>query len=141
MAESTIWWVLAGVAVAAELVTGTFYLLMFAVGLASAAIAAHLGASSTVQLLVAAAIGGGAVAVWHLVRARRPRELPAGSNPDVNLDVGGTVQVDSWNADGTATVKYRGAQWTVVHSSGAPQSTGSHRVKEVVGSRLMVEKI
>ena len=30
MSESTIWWLLAGVAVAVELATGTFYLLMVA---------------------------------------------------------------------------------------------------------------
>ncbi|MFZ2989079.1 NfeD family protein, partial [Ideonella sp.] len=30
MADSTIWWLLAGGAVALELVTGTFYLLMLA---------------------------------------------------------------------------------------------------------------
>ena len=59
MAESTIWWIIAGAIVAAELVTGTFYLLMLAIGMAAAAIAAHLGAGMTVQLLVAAAIGGG----------------------------------------------------------------------------------
>ena len=41
MAESTIWWLMAGSAVAVELVTGTFYLLMLAIGLASAALAAH----------------------------------------------------------------------------------------------------
>ena len=33
MAEPTIWWMLAGAAVALELLTGTFYLLMFALGL------------------------------------------------------------------------------------------------------------
>jgi len=32
IAASTFWWVLAGVAVAVELATGTFYLLMFALG-------------------------------------------------------------------------------------------------------------
>ena len=42
MEESTIWWLLAGVAVVTELLTGTFYLLMLAVGLAAAALAAHL---------------------------------------------------------------------------------------------------
>jgi membrane protein implicated in regulation of membrane protease activity len=31
MADSSIWWLLTGAAVAVELVTGTFYLLMFAV--------------------------------------------------------------------------------------------------------------
>ena len=39
MAESTIWWLLAGVAIGLELVTGTFYLLMVGIGLAAGAIA------------------------------------------------------------------------------------------------------
>ena len=41
MDESTFWWLFAGLAVAAELMTGTFYLLMLAVGLAGAALAAR----------------------------------------------------------------------------------------------------
>ena len=43
MAESTIWWLLAGTAVGIELVTGTLYLLMLSIGLGAAALAAHLG--------------------------------------------------------------------------------------------------
>ena len=43
MEQSTIWWLAAGIVVAAELLTGSFYLLMLALGLAAAAIAAHLG--------------------------------------------------------------------------------------------------
>jgi len=141
MAESTIWWIIAGVTVAAELVTGTFYLLLLAVGLAAAAIAAHLGASLTVQLIVAAAIGGGAVVGWYFVRGKRPSEAPAAANRDVNMDVGETVHVAAWNADGTATVKYRGAQWTVVQRGGGSPQTGPHRVAEVVGNRLVVATI
>jgi membrane protein implicated in regulation of membrane protease activity len=38
---TTVWWVLAGLAVALELATGTFYLLMLALGMAAGAIAAH----------------------------------------------------------------------------------------------------
>ena len=53
MAESTIWWLLAGSAVAIELVTGTFYLLMLAFGLAAAALAAHAGAPLVVQIVTA----------------------------------------------------------------------------------------
>ena len=41
MEESTIWWLLAGGMVVAELITGTFYLLMVALGLAAAAPVAH----------------------------------------------------------------------------------------------------
>ena len=71
----------------------------------------------------------------------RPPAAPAGSNPDVNLDVGEIVHIDHWQADGTASVKYRGANWTVVHRSGNTPSTGAHRVVEVIGSRLLVDKI
>ena len=141
MAESTLWWLSAGVAVVVELLTGTFYLLMVGVGLVAAAVAAHLGASVVVQLLVAALVGGGAVYGWHVRQGRRPAAPAAGANRDVNLDIGETVHVEAWNPDGTATVKYRGANWTVVHRSGNTPSTGAHRVAEVVGSRLLVDKI
>ena len=140
MTDSTLWWLMAGIAIAAELLTGTFYLLMLAIGLVSAALAAHAGASMAIQLVVAAAVGGGAVTAWHLVRPRQPAG-PASANRDVNLDIGETVQVDTWNADGTASVKYRGANWTVVPVPGTVQTTGPHRVREVIGSRLVVEKI
>ncbi|MEO7639874.1 MAG: NfeD family protein [Ramlibacter sp.] len=141
MAESTIWWLLTGAAVAVELISGTFYLLMLAIGLAAAALAAHAGASMTVQLLAAAAIGGGAVLAWHLVRRRQGPGPKVSANPDVNMDVGESVHVEGWNSDGTATVKYRGAAWTVVPAPGSIQSTGLHRIREVIGSQLVVEKI
>jgi membrane protein implicated in regulation of membrane protease activity len=141
LGESTIWWLLTGAAVAVELLTGTFYLLMLAIGLAAGAIAAHAGASLTVQLITAAAVGGGAVAAWHLQRGKRPGEPDAAANRDVNLDIGEVVQVDAWDADGTASVKYRGANWTVVALAGAVHGTGPHRVREVIGNRLVVEKI
>jgi membrane protein implicated in regulation of membrane protease activity len=141
MAESTIWWLMAGSAVAVELVTGTFYLLMLAIGLASAALAAHLGASITFQFLSAAVVGGAAIVGWHLLRGRRPQGPGSAANPDLHLDVGETVQVDHWQADGTASVHYRGANWTVFHRPGVMPAPGVHRVAEVVGSRLMVDRV
>jgi membrane protein implicated in regulation of membrane protease activity len=140
VAESTIWWLLTGAAVGIELLTGTFYLLMLAVGLAAGALAAHVGLATPVQLVVAAVVGGGAVTAWHLLRPKQPA-ISSGANRDINLDIGETVHVDAWNGDGTASVKYRGANWTVVPISGTVQGTGAHRVREVVGSRLVVEKI
>lgn len=140
MTESTIWWLLAGSAIVVELLTGTFYLLMLAVGLVAAALSAHAGASLTVQLVVAAAMGGGSVVVWYRVRRREPLDAKASANRDVNMDIGETVHVDAWNADGTATVKYRGANWTAIHAEGALLSTGTHRIVEIQGSHLIIEK-
>lgn len=140
MADSTLWWLLAGVCVAVELATGTFYLLMLAIGFAAAAIAAYFGASLTTEVVVAAAVGGGAVAAWHVVRSRRPPGLPASANPDMNMDIGETLSVDHWNPDGTASVSYRGARWTVMRRDNAPPSAGLHKVVAVVGNRLMVDK-
>ena len=141
MATTTVWWVLAGLAVGLELVSGTFYLLMLALGLAAGALAAHAGLSWALQFIVAAAVGGGAVIAWRAYRQRQPAPAPASANRDVNLDIGETVQVAAWNADGSATVKYRGAQWSVEHLPGADPVAGTHRIVEVVGNRLIVDKL
>jgi len=141
MAESTLWWLLAGGAIVAELVTGTFYLLMLALGFAAAAVAAYAGGSTVLQTLVASVVGGGAVVLWNRVRSNHPKNLPASANPDVNLDIGETVQVEAWNNDGTAQVHYRGANWTVLHRPGNVPAAGLHRVVEMVGNRLLVDKV
>jgi membrane protein implicated in regulation of membrane protease activity len=142
MAQSTLWWLLAGAAVGVELMTGTFYLLMFAVGLAAAALAAHFGLAVTVQIVIAAFVGAGSVVAWHRYKQAQPAAAPANANRDVNLDIGATVQVETWQADGTATVKYRGANWTIAMAdSTLALLAGPHRVVEVVGSRLIVARI
>ncbi len=140
MSEPTLWWLLAGALVAAELLIGTFYLLMLALGAVAAAIAAHAGVNLTTQLVLAAAVGGGAVVAWHWKRTRQSTEPPAQANPNVSLDIGETVQISAWNADGTAGVQYRGAHWTVIHRQGVIPTPGPHRVAELVGNRLLVDK-
>jgi len=143
MASSTIWWLLTGAAVVLELVsgTGTVYLLLIGGGFAAAALAAHMGAALGTQFIVAAAVSVAAVILWHAIRRKRPPGPPTSANPDVNLDIGERVQVDAWNPDGTATVRYRGAQWTAVARAGDVPAAGQHKVVEVIGSRLVVEKI
>ena len=141
MTEADIWWLLAGAAIVVELMTGTFYLLMLALGLGAAALAAHAGASLTLQLLVAALVGGGAVALWNVLRGKRRAVAPAAANQDVNLDVGAIVHVEHWNADGSGSVKYRGANWAVLLRDPVGAQPGEHRVVEVVGSRLVLEKV
>ena len=43
MQASTVWWIFVGLTMAAELLTGTIYLLMIGTGLDAGALAAHLG--------------------------------------------------------------------------------------------------
>ena len=141
MEESTIWWLAAGAVVVAELVTGTFYLLMVAIGLVAGAIAAHLGLAPALQMVAAAALGGGAVLALYFQKKKRPGDPSARADRSVTMDVGETILIESWNPDGTTTVKYRGAQWTAIHRPGVTPSTGMHRVAELVGNRLLVDPV
>lgn len=138
MSDATLWWIATGVAVAIELATGTFYLLMLAIGLAAAAVAAHLGASFSAQLVAAAVIGGGAVTALHLMRAKHPAALPASANRDVNIDVGERVTVTQWNADGTTRVQYRGASWAARYAGADAPAPGEHVIRAVDGNQLML---
>ena len=138
---AALWWVAAGVAVAAELATGTFYLLMIALGLGAGAIAAHLGFGVTAQVIVAALLGGGATAVWHWRRAQQPQSAPARENRDVNLDIGERVHVDAWGPDRTARVHYRGSAWTARLAPGAPAVAGLHLVSAVEGNWLVLTPV
>ena len=93
-------------------------------------------------MLVAAVVGGGAVVLWHWKRSHDPKPAQAQANSDVQMDIGETVHVKHWNADATASVKYRGSQWAVVladtHEAPAP---GLFKVKELQGNRLVVQKL
>ncbi len=136
---STWWWVVCGGLVAAELASGTtFYLLMLALGAAAAALAAHLGLGFSVQMVVAAVVGGSAVTWWHQRQSRRPK-VPAQANPNVNLDIGQSLDVHHWRSDGTAEVKYRGAAWQARFIGSGSPHVGRHVIRAVEGSCLLLE--
>ena len=140
MDASTVWWLLTGAAVIAELMTGSFFLLMLAIGLAAGAIAAHFDATLTQQLISVAVVGGGTTAVWYKWRRIHPSAPNARFNRDVNLDIGQTVQVTAWEPGGQAKVQYRGASWQVLlHNTQASAEPGPFTIVEVRGSQLVVE--
>jgi len=131
------WMIGAGILVVAELFTGTFYLLMIAIGLAFGGIAALLGLGGAVQTLVAAVVGLVATSVLHRSRFGRPARGSASRDANVNLDIGARVSVAGWQ-NGRARVMYRGAQWDVELGPGALPEAGEYRIVEVQGSRLIV---
>jgi membrane protein implicated in regulation of membrane protease activity len=139
LSPASLWWIAAGAAVAAELGTGTFYLLMIALGLAAGAVAAHLGLTESGQFLVAAVVGGGTTAIWHWRRrSLRGPALPTASDHDVNLDVGERVHVAEWASDRTARVSYRGSIWQARLRPGALSVAGEHVVAAVEGNWLVL---
>ena len=141
MSDANIWWIIAGAVVALELTTGTFYLLMLAVGMIAGALAAMSGVGVPGQLAIAGLVGLATVGGWHFKKSREPAGLKAGENPDVSQDVGARVQVDSWAPDGSARVNHRGASWGARPKQAGGQSLGLHRVVEVDGSTLVLEPI
>ena len=127
MAAHWVWWVLGVVLIGAELVTGTFYLLAVGIAFVLGGIAAWLGASLEVQLVVAAVLSVVGTWIAHHWRVRR-NPMP----PDVPLDVGQSVEVQIWHPDGTARVTYRGTQWDAeLARPGAPKE----RTMYIVGTR------
>ena len=139
--QTTIWWVLAGLLVAVELATGTFYLLMLAIGMVAGAIAAHLGMPIVGQIVAAAVVGGGAVVLQYWRGKKQLKAAPANANRDVHIDIGEMVTVEAWAPDGTTTVKYRGAVWTAVMAHpGVAAGVGQFRILELLGNRLVLEK-
>jgi membrane protein implicated in regulation of membrane protease activity len=137
--SSTLWWLIAGALVAAELLTGTFYLLMLALGACAGAVAAHLHFGLPLQLLSAAAVSGFGIVGWHQHRKRQPGALPATANPDVNLDVGQTVEVDSWQMD-RAEVQHRGARWQARYIGSTLPSPGRYTIRALEGNCLLLDR-
>lgn len=142
MDDSTLWWILAGLLVAAELTTGSFYLLMLALGAAVGALAAHLGLSTTTQVVAAALSGGLATLGWYLHRRRQGGEAPdVQADRNVNLDVGETVDVSVWDGQGRTQVQYRGARWNARYVGSTPPQPGPHRIAALHGNQLELETL
>ena len=85
---STWWWIAAGVLVAGELMTGTFYVLMLAIGCIFGALAGYANISFFAQVIVAVVVGGAAVLIWDRKRMRNPSRVAPAANRDINLDIG-----------------------------------------------------
>jgi len=103
-------WIIIGfVLVIIELLTGTFYLLVFGVGAFAGAAMAWAGAGFFVQAVGACAValaGAAWVRAWHAKQQKTGVE-------DNLLDRGQPVVLESWvdQAAGRARVQYRGASW------------------------------
>ena len=142
MSEPSFWLVLAGLLLVAEMLTGTFYLLLIGVGASLGALAAWLGAGLELQIGAAAAFS--AVATVVLYQQRKIRTNADGPATHDLLDAGNVVHVHAWGGEDLAPsqtrVSYRGAQWSAISIDAQP-STGAHRIVRVNGSTLELQRV
>ena len=141
MNDVMLWFVVAFGLLIAELLTGTFYLLMVAIGCAVGGIAAWTGAAPPLQFVAGAAVGIAATMILRRTRwGERRTSTDSATNRDVILDIGEVVQVNDWQ-DGTAHVRYRGCHWDATLEPGAIARSGAQVIKAVRGSTLIVAPV
>lgn len=137
MHDWMIWFGMAGILVIAEIFTGTFYLLMIALGALAGGVAGLAGFAFSLQMVVAAIVG--AIVTFFLRKSSfgKQRRLPAARDPNVNLDIGQTVHVKQWQGN-QARAMYRGAMWDIELMPGAAAIAGAFVIREIRGSHLIV---
>ena len=136
--DGYVWWFVIGFGLlVAELLTGTFYLLVIAVALGAAGLGALAGASLALQLVIAAAIGlGGSLWLRSTRFGRRLHERA--DDPVQHMDIGQTLRVDAWTPGRTARAQYRGATWDVELAPGELPAAGEFVIREIQANRLIV---
>ncbi|WP_334120838.1 NfeD family protein [Limnobacter sp.] len=136
MSNFSLWLVLAGVLLIAEITTGTFYLLMVSLGAAIGALMAYLGYGLEIQIGAAAVF---AVASSLLLRNRSVKRSKTDKQHDM-LDIGNKLEISSWGVGGRTHVQYRGANWAAESTDTTPV-TGLHQIVDVQGNTLKVKSI
>lgn len=133
-----IWLGLAALALIGELATGTFYLLLVALGLAAGGVAAWFSAGLQWELVACGLVLLLGLLVLRKTRVLKKREVNSARNSDVIMDIGQTVSVEVWSESGTARVWYRGAHWQAELATGHAPQAGEHIITELRGSILVL---
>jgi membrane protein implicated in regulation of membrane protease activity len=137
---STIWWILTGVLVAAELFTGTFYLLLLALAAGFGGLSVHAGFGTVTQISVAAVTGVFSLLVWRTLKLRRLNQNGLETTTD-SFDIGQTVFVSEWNANGPTRIHYRGTDWSCALTADASPIAGPYRIAQILNNQLILEPI
>ena len=136
-----IWLAVAGILVASEIFSGTFYLLMIAIGLAAGGLTAMAGAHVSVQFIVAGSVG--LLVTLVLRKSRLFRKPHPQRTPAVYLDIGQTLDVAKWekpdNGNYRARANYRGALWDVELLPEGEPVAGQFVIREIRGAILLVD--
>ena len=132
-----IWFIAAGALVAAELLSGSFYLLMIALGVAAGGVASVAGLAMVWQFLAAALV---AVAGILALRRRGMQPHRPGATSNLTFDAGQPVEVIERRPDGSLRVFYRGTHWDaeIDPGAGVTDAAATYVIKTMRGSRLVL---
>jgi membrane protein implicated in regulation of membrane protease activity len=130
-----VWWIVIAMAlVIAELLSGTFYLLVLGIAAAAGAALAYFAMPFWAQAGFATSIAVLGVVLVHHYRAANPSTT--GSNA---IDIGQRVTLESWinEAEGLARVHYRGTLWDA--KVAGPRASGTtYYIRGQDGSTLHI---
>ncbi len=133
MAIYIYWFLLAFVLLGVEMATGTFYMLVVAIGMLVGGLAAWLQASVAMQLTLCAITVIAGSFILRRWKSTQVKEVASAS-----LDIGQPVRVIKWNDNGTARVFYRGAEWDAETESAATPRDEKLYIAAVKGSCLIL---
>lgn len=131
------WFGVAALFLLLEMATGTFYLLLVALGLAASGTAAYAGLSLVWQIISGLVVSLVGLMVLHHHRQSKG-QVPTQSDPNVVQDIGQSVIVDAWDESGQARVFYRGANWSARIDVDQPAQPGEHYIQAVQGLTLIL---
>ena len=131
------WFLLAFALLGLEMLSGTFYMVVFSVAAATAGIAAYLHFGITVQLIFATLVG---IVGTRALRAWKNANMRASEAATRNPDIGQTVQVETWREDGTLRVQHRGSQWDAELDSADTPRDAPLYIKDLRGSVLILSR-
>lgn len=135
MAPYISWFLLALGLLAAEMFSGTFYMLVLSVAAAVGGLCALLGVNEPGQLTLAGLSGIAGIVLLRRWRMGRPAAVD-----NANPDIGNTVRVVAWRDDGTARVLYRGAEWNAEPESAETPHANTLYIKSMHGSMLILSQ-
>lgn len=132
-----LWFGAAAMFVLLEMITGTFYLLLIALGLTASGAATYFGAPLAVQIICGMVVSlAGLAAVYHYRKSKGYKATQSDAN--INPDIGKRVTVLAWNDNGTAQVFYRGANWSAEIAKNEVMLPGEHTIYAVHGLVLVL---
>lgn len=133
------WFVLAGLCLGLELMTGTFYLLFLTIGLVMGGVIAWLNLSIYWSIFGFGLTSLLCVFVFRLFGiSKQSVTRDATDDVNVNLDIGSWVIVDKWEHR-QASVNYRGAKWQAQLASDAQdKGAGTYQIVDIIGSILIL---